>query len=130
MKRKLRELLRDAVESDALAERRDNLWIVPCLHCGSKLTLDRSGEPLSHATLEHIVPKSWFGKRAAADLTERVGAPDDPRNLAIACLRCNNQKGLGPDKDGPSNDRALQIVATLLAKRDERFMQSTIRCSD
>lgn len=68
------------------------------------------------------MPRAWFGKRDAAALTARVGNdPDDARNLAIACTRCNHDKGKGPDARGPSDARALEVVSALLQRRLDRW---------
>lgn len=46
---------------------------VPCVWCNQELTEEE-------ATLEHLVPASWGGKRT-----------DD--NIRIACKKCNNERG-------------------------------------
>jgi 5-methylcytosine-specific restriction endonuclease McrA len=113
-----------AVETDARASRlADGGWVVPCLHCQSKLTVSAHGEPHGATTLEHIVPRSWFGRAAARDLVARVGEPDAPRNLAAACARCNQQKGKTHDADGPSSARAREVVRQLLDRRADRFRE-------
>ena len=111
-----------AVETDARASRlADGAWVVPCLHCQSKLAVSAHGEAHGATTLEHIVPRSWFGRGAARDLVARVGEPDAARNLAAACARCNQQKGKTHDADGPSSARAREVVIQLLDRRAERF---------
>ena len=122
MAARLRSLLLLAVRSDSQADRDGKGWRTRCLHCRSVVGLAESGEPWPGTTLEHIVPRSWFKRpRAAALLIERVGAEDDPRNLALACARCNHQKGRGPDADGPGDDHALDVVARLLDTRLARW---------
>jgi 5-methylcytosine-specific restriction endonuclease McrA len=119
---RLHRLLLDVAARDTRAVRAvDGGWVVPCLHCQSKLALSSSGAPLGPATLEHIVPRSWFGKAAARDLVRRVGEAEADANLAIACARCNQQKGKTHDADGPSNPRAREVVAALLDTRAERL---------
>jgi HNH endonuclease len=49
--------------------------------------------------------------------------PSDARNLALACARCNQQKGRGPDAAGPGDARARAIVRTLLDRRAERYIE-------
>lgn len=117
----LRRLLRLALETDALAVLEDGVWTTRCLHCRSALRFTEEGEPLNGATLEHVVPRSWFGKRAAADLTVAFEGPDDPRNLALACARCNQGKGKGPDAAGPGDGRAREIVGNLQEVRQRRW---------
>lgn len=123
-------LLRLALLTDADAERREDGWRVRCLHCRHALHLTAAGTPLDGASLEHVVPRSWFGKRAAAPLIEGLAGPDDPRNLAVACARCNQQKGKGPDAEGPGDARAFAVVQALQAARLARFRAPSARCPD
>ena len=118
-----RHLLRLAVESDRQARLVDGVWQTRCLHCRAHLSLDASGEPLGTTTLEHIVPRSWFGRRGAEALTAALDGPADPRNLALACARCNQQKGRGPDAAGPGDARAKEIVRALLDRRAGRLRE-------
>ena len=118
----LRRLLRLALETDALAVQDADGWSTRCLHCRSALRFTTEGEPLNGATLEHAVPRSWFEKRAAAAITMGLEGADDPRNLALACARCNQQKGKGPDAQGPGDPRALEIVARLAEARRARWI--------
>lgn len=121
MPARLRSLLLSAVRSDALAHCDGSEWRTRCLHCRTVVGLSAAGEPWRGTTLEHIVPRSWFGKPRAAELTARVGGADDPRNLALACARCNHQKGRGPDADGPGDARAAEVIARLLDTRLARW---------
>lgn len=122
MRPALRRLFLRAIHSDAEASRDGDAWTTRCLHCRTRLRLQADGTPDGHASLEHVVPRAWFGKRAAAALVERVGGEaDDARNLAIACTRCNHDKGKGPDARGPQDPRALDVVTTLLARRLARW---------
>ena len=120
MPRTLRQLIGLALDTDTEARSEPGLRRTRCLHCRAHLTTGEDGEPLGATTLEHIVPRSWFGHRAAAELTAGLTGPDDPRNLALACARCNQQKGRSHDAAGPTDPRAREIVATLLAKRLSR----------
>jgi 5-methylcytosine-specific restriction endonuclease McrA len=123
MRAKLRHLFRLAVATDAEATRGpDGTWTTRCLHCRTRLQVAADGEALGGSSLEHVVPQAWFGLRAAAALTAQVGDDrDDPRNLAVACRRCNQDKGKGPDARGPQDARAFDVVATLLGKRLARW---------
>jgi 5-methylcytosine-specific restriction endonuclease McrA len=122
MRPALRRLFLRAVTTDAEGREQDGRWDTRCLHCRTRLQVAIDGEPLGAASLEHVVPRAWFGKRAAAALIERVGgAPDDARNLAIACSRCNHDKGKGPDARGPSDRRAFEVVEALLDNRLARW---------
>ncbi len=117
----LRLRLLAAVRSDRCAEPVASGWITRCLHCRSRVGISATGEPDPGTTLEHVVPRSWFGRRAATPLTEGLEGPDDPANLALACARCNQGKGKGPDAAGPSDPRAREVVAQLLATRRTRL---------
>ena len=123
MRAKLKSLFRLAVATDAEATRGpDGTWTTRCLHCRTRLQVAANGEALGGCSLEHVVPQAWFGLRAAAALTAQVGDDrDDPRNLAVACRRCNQDKGKGPDARGPQDARAHDVVAALLAKRLTRW---------
>ena len=55
-------------------------------------------------------------------LTFRSIAHMDPRNLAVACARCNQQKGRRHDARGPRDPRAREVVGHLLARRLERYL--------
>jgi hypothetical protein len=124
MRPALRRLLLQAVRSDAETRQVDGEWETRCLHCRTRLRLRGDGEPLGNASLEHVVPRAWFGKRAAAALTARVGdLADDPRNLALGCARCNHDKGKGPDARGPGDARAYAVIETLLNARLARWRE-------
>jgi 5-methylcytosine-specific restriction endonuclease McrA len=114
-------LLLLVVQHDTAAMARDDGWVTPCLHCRSTLAVTATGAPLGATTLEHILPRSWFRQRSARVLVERVGAPDDVRNLALACARCNQQKGKSHDADGPSSERAREVITALLDARAARL---------
>jgi len=82
------------------------VWVGKCIHCGSKLVVADDGRSLGEATLEHIQP-------------EAQGGTNDVENLAVACGRCNRQKGARHDhRKGEALDR---LVAALSAKRMERW---------
>lgn len=127
MRPALRRLFLLALRSDVQAVASGDHWQTRCLHCRSRLQVRADGQPLGHATLEHVVPRAWFGKQAAAELAGRVGGdPDDARNLALACARCNHDKGKGHDARGPSDLRAIEVVAGLLEARFKRWREPTL----
>jgi len=109
--RKRRLLLRVAA-SDSTFERKQlgGEWVLEgkCIHCRKKLALATDGTPLNGATLEHIVPKNH-------------GGTDELVNLAIACARCNAEKGLRHDHKHRNDPSLRAIVARLQARRRERF---------
>lgn len=119
---KARALLLSAVQTDTVAELIEGTWRTRCLHCRSALYVSANGVAINGATLEHVIPRSWFEKRAAADVIEGLSGPNDVRNLALACPRCNQGKGHGHDKAGPSDARAREVVQALFAKRLERYV--------
>jgi 5-methylcytosine-specific restriction endonuclease McrA len=79
-----------------------------CIHCGSKLALDLTGRPLSSASLEHILPRTHGGNDAL-------------ENLAIACRRCNLQKGYRLDSRPKSDPKLGEVIDTLHRRRGERW---------
>ena len=122
MRPALRRLFLHALASDTLAQFENGEWRTRCLHCRRGLHVRADGEALGRATLEHVVPQAWFGKRAAAALTARVGNDaNDARNLALACAECNHGKGVSHDARGPQDDRAREVVARLLDSRLARW---------
>lgn len=122
MRPALRRLFLRALRTDAQAALRDGVWETRCLHCRSRLHARADGEALGNATLEHVVPQAWFGKRAAAALTAQVGDDAaDARNLALACAGCNHGKGKSHDMRGPTDSRARDVVQALLDARLARW---------
>ncbi|HZF98867.1 MAG TPA: HNH endonuclease [Pseudoxanthomonas sp.] len=122
MRTALRRRLLLAALSDCQAAEMEGGWETRCLHCRRRLRIRTDGEPLGHTSLEHVVPRAWFGLRGASDLCAQVGGDaDDPRNLALACAGCNHAKGRHHDARGPQNARAYDVVATLLNARLGRW---------
>lgn len=81
-----------------------------CLHCGRKLLLRSDGEPVSRATIEHIVPKSH-------------GGTDALDNLGIACARCNHGKGMRLDVRRPDDPTLRRVIETLQERRRARWRE-------
>ena len=120
----MRRLFLRALSTDSAATLRDGVWDTRCLHCRKRLQASDEGDALGQATLEHVVPQAWFGKRAAAALAARVGDDaNDARNLAIACKGCNQGKGMSHDARGPGDARALEVIAQLLESRLARWRE-------
>jgi len=118
----LRRLFLVALRSDLEAQMHDGEWETRCLHCRRRLRVRADGEALGSATLEHVVPQAWFGKRAAAALTAQVGDDaNDPRNLAVACASCNHGKGTSHDARGLNDERARAVIGQLLESRLARW---------
>ena len=100
------------VETDATFERVDVrgelVWRGRCIHCSSALLVSLDGRALGPVTVEHIVPRNH-------------GGSDDLPNLALACTRCNAEKGLRHDHKHRNDPRRLELEAKLLAKRRARW---------
>jgi 5-methylcytosine-specific restriction endonuclease McrA len=120
MRARLRSLLLLALDTDAETLRVGAEHETRCLHCRARLRLADNGEPIGPATLEHVIPSSWFGRRSAVALTALVTGPEDPRNLAIACRRCNHAKGARHDPH-PSREASRLYVQALLDRRLARW---------
>jgi 5-methylcytosine-specific restriction endonuclease McrA len=99
-----------AAVTDATFERQmldgKRVWIGKCVHCNSKLVIADDGRSLGEATLEHVWPQAQ-------------GGTDEVTNLAVACARCNREKGTRHDHRGGA--RLEEVVALLQARRLERW---------
>lgn len=82
------------------------VWVGKCIHCNAKLVIAADGAPLGAATVEHIVPQTR-------------GGDDDVHNLAVACARCNTEKGRRHDHK--RGRRYEEVVALLQARREQRW---------
>jgi 5-methylcytosine-specific restriction endonuclease McrA len=104
-----RALVLGIVATDATFEkavvRGDSCWVGRCLHCNAKIVVDESGETLG--TIEHILPQNH-------------GGTDDLANLALACARCNSQKGVRHDARSKNDPKLVALVASLGEKRRAR----------
>lgn len=118
---RLRQLLLDVLRTDRGARFDGQQWRCPCLHCRSPQVFTAAGEPVTDATLEHLLPRAWFHRPAARALCAHLDGPDDLRNLGVACARCNHGKGKGPDARGPGDAAARALVERLLAERATRW---------
>lgn len=107
-----RETILAIVATDATfvraAYRDGEAWIGKCLHCGAHLVVGLDGEPISRATIEHILPQTHGGTNELA-------------NLGLACARCNSQKGVRHDIRRRDDPKLVALVEALLAKRRERW---------
>ena len=106
-KNKLRQLFLSLIKTDRTYEklfvRGEEVWVGRCIHCSKKLVFALSGEPLSEGSIEHILPQNH-------------GGSDEVSNLAIACKRCNHQKGKRHDWK-PLSDTGLQNMMQILRVR-------------
>lgn len=80
------------------------VWIGKCLHCASKLVVGDDGRARGGATLEHVWP-------------EAQGGTNDIANLAVACARCNREKGTRHDHARRDGRARLDEVAGALRER-------------
>lgn len=84
------------------------VWQGKCIHCRAALVVDPLRPNAGLATVEHIVPQG-------------LGGGNDPSNLALACARCNNQKGARLDPLGLNHPRLQAVVQKLQAERHKRY---------
>ena len=110
-KNKLRQLFLSLIVTDQTYEqtfvRGEEVWVGRCIHCNKKLVFALDGAPLSEGSIEHIVPQNHGGGDAAS-------------NLAIACKRCNHQKGKRHDWKPLSNPGLQNVIQILLRRKAER----------
>ena len=85
-----------------------------CIHCKRKLAVDLDGAPLSHETVEHIIPRTH-------------GGTDAIENLAIACSRCNQGKGSRLDLRRWEDETLQRVIETLQARRGRADAAATRR---
>jgi 5-methylcytosine-specific restriction endonuclease McrA len=84
------------------------IWIGKCIFCNKKLCINLQGIPDDNVTIEHIIPKS-------------KGGTNDLENLALACSRCNNEKGIRHDINKANKQRAFEVIEKLKEKRMKRW---------
>ena len=82
-------------------------WQGKCIFCNKKLLAKLDGTLIGNATIEHILPRSQGGTNA-------------DWNLAIACRRCNGEKGIRHDSKKNSK-RSKEVIDKLLKKRLARY---------
>jgi len=109
-----RERILQIVATDRTFERAEvrgaDVWAGKCLHCNTQLLVGLDGAPRSRATIEHIVPRA-------------AGGSDELGNLALACARCNHEKGVRHDPHYATDPRAREVVDRLLARRRRRWRE-------
>lgn len=106
------DLMRRIAETDATFTVQDDLWVGRCLICNGPVCFDaRTGEG---ATIEHILPRS-------------LGGTNDLKNLGIAHMRCNSEKGRHWDprrRHRAQPDRYVALVQRLLTERERRWREA------
>jgi 5-methylcytosine-specific restriction endonuclease McrA len=105
----------DIVSTDSTFERAEvrgeKVWVGRCIHCNAHVVVNDSGETL--ATIEHIFPRTH-------------GGTDDVENLALACRRCNGEKGVRHDNRHKNDPKFIEIVEALRAKKSARTRKPVI----
>lgn len=108
------DLMRRVAETDSTFALKDGLWAGRCLICGGPLCFDEwTGDG---ATIEHILPRS-------------LGGANDLRNLGIAHMRCNNEKGRHWDprrRHLARQDRYAELLQRLLTERERRWREGSV----
>ena len=84
------------------------VWVGKCIHCNRRLIVARDGTPISHATIEHIVPRNH-------------GGTNEVENLALACGSCNFEKGRRHDIRRADDPKFIEIVDRLRQVRRQRW---------
>ncbi len=81
-------------------------FVGKCIHCRTKLVVTVRGE--TAATIEHVLPQSH-------------GGTDDLPNLALACARCNHEKGMRHDVRRANDPVFVELLERLRAERAKRW---------
>lgn len=93
--------------------RAEEVWLGRCLMCNAGVMASQRGTLLEGATLEHILPRHH-------------GGDDSPGNLAIACRRCNNSKGVRIDSLRRDDPRRREVTLALLERRRQRWREDPL----
>lgn len=83
-------------------------WVGKCIHCNARLRVALNGESGGLVTIEHIVARCH-------------GGDDSVENLALACARCNHQKGKRLDSRKTNDARLWEVLEALRARRLARL---------
>ena len=107
-----RRRILDIVATDSTFSRSEQrgemVWVGKCIHCNRRLSISENGTPISHATIEHILPRNH-------------GGTNDVENLALACGSCNFEKGRRHDIRRSNDPKLIEIVERLRAERRKRW---------
>ena len=90
--------------------RGEDAWVGRCIHCRTKLVVASTGQTGPEVTIEHIVPRTH-------------GGTDAPENLALACARCNAEKGVRHDVRRRADPRRLELERELVERRRARWRE-------
>ncbi len=83
-------------------------YVGKCIHCRTKLVVMSDGQ--TSATVEHVLARAH-------------GGTNDPSNLALACARCNHEKGVRHDTRRANDPVLIERVAALRAERGRRWRE-------
>lgn len=102
------------VATDATFELRvvrdEPTWIGRCIHCNTRVAVSPAGDPEPGVTVEHIEPRHHGGGQALD-------------NLAFACARCNQSKGMRHDHKRRDDPKLSALIESLRARRRERWRE-------
>lgn len=101
----------EIVHTDRTFRQVDGGWGGKCIHCNTALFVTDDGALVGKASVEHIVPRAH-------------GGTDEIRNLALACVQCNNEKGRRHDVKGPGDPGYEKVVGLLQERRRRRWRES------
>ncbi|HTE50785.1 MAG TPA: HNH endonuclease signature motif containing protein [Kofleriaceae bacterium] len=111
-RRSRRKQILTIVATDSTFERvtfrGQDAWQGACIQCQRRLLVDQHGEPIGPATVEHIIAR-------------QQGGNDDLLNLALACARCNHQKGYRLDDRRPDDPVLRRVTSALIERRRARW---------
>lgn len=93
---------------ERVAYRGREVWSGKCIHCNTRLQVSLAGEPISRATVEHILPRHH-------------GGTNDLENLALACARCNHGKGARHDRKPLTDPKLAAMIERLQERRRKRW---------
>ena len=117
MARSKRHVILAIVATDNTFERAthrgEDVWAGKCLHCNRHLLVHATGEPIGRATIEHIIPRHH-------------GGTDEVENLALACARCNSEKGIRHDVRKASDPKLREIIERLQERRRRRWREPLV----
>jgi 5-methylcytosine-specific restriction endonuclease McrA len=109
-----KELVLAIALSDSTFNKKDvrgsTAWVGKCIHCNAKLVVALDGGASPDVTVEHILPRTH-------------GGTDALENVALACARCNHEKGVRHDPQKKTDARMNEVVKALLEKRRARMRE-------
>ncbi len=98
--------IQEIVQTNSTFDPVENGWNGRCFYCGRPIFVSSKSETI--ASVEHIRPRSR-------------GGTNDLKNLALACVNCNNEKGRNADRKAPD-----EYFDKLLARRLEQWRESVV----